>query len=84
MHHKEVVPVTSCADLKAFYDWFIRRMQDVDSGMKVIGRSWRHISSMVYFHGYITPEEWSEGGFPDPNSHFTFRLDTRHMVSMSL
>ena len=80
MHHKQAVPVTSCEELKAFYDWFVRRLQDNDSGTVVIGRSWKHITSMVYFHGYITPEEWHEGGFPDPNSHFTFRQDTMRVA----
>ncbi len=68
-YHQEVVPVKSCKDLQAFYDWFV-------TGEQVIGRSWKHIASMVYFHGYVTPAEWREGGFPDPNSHYTFKQDT--------
>ena len=76
MHNRDAVPVTSCQDLRAFYEWFVVRMQNVNSCAIVIGRSWKHIASMVYFHGYITPEEWREGGFPDPNSHFTFKQDT--------
>lgn len=76
VHHKEAVPVTSCEDLKAFYDWFVVRVERNEHGETQIGRSWRHIASMVYFHGYITPEEWRAGGFPDPNSHFTFKQDT--------
>ncbi|DBA88809.1 TPA: hypothetical protein ACH3X1_004222 [Trebouxia sp. C0004] len=35
---------------------------------------------MVYFHGYVTPEEWREGGFPDPNSHYTFKQDTMRVA----
>ncbi len=80
VHHREAVPVTSIEELKAFYEWFVRRIQENDSGTVVIGRSWKHIASMVYFHGYITPEEWREGGFPDPNSHFTFRQDTMRVA----
>ncbi len=76
VHNRDAVPVTSCEDLRAFYEWFVVRMQNINSGAIVIGRSWKHIASMVYFHGYITPEEWREGGFPDPNSHFTFKQDT--------
>ncbi len=76
VHHKEAVSVTSCEDLKAFYVWFVLRVGNNDSSEAVIGRSWRHIASMVYFHGYITPEQWGEGGFPDPNSHYTFKQDT--------
>ncbi|DBA87357.1 TPA: hypothetical protein ACH3X1_004404 [Trebouxia sp. C0004] len=76
VHNRDAVPVTSCEDLRAFYEWFVVRMQNINSGAIVIGRSWKHIASMVYFHGYITPEEWREGGFPDPNIHFTFKQDT--------
>lgn len=76
VHNKEAIPVTSCEDLRAFYEWFVVRVQHIDSGAIVIGRSWKHIASMVYFHGYITPEQWREGGFPDPKSHFTFKQDT--------
>lgn len=75
VHNRDAVPVTSCENLRAFYEWFVVRMQNIDSGAIVIGRSWKHIASMVYFHGYITPEEWREGGFPDPNNHFTFKQD---------
>ena len=76
VHNKEAVPVTCCEDLKAFYKWFVIRVGNNATGSDVIGRSWKHIASMVYFHGYITPEQWHEGGFPDPNSHFTFKQDT--------
>lgn len=70
------MPVKSCKELQAFYDWFVTRVEKNDTGAQVIGRSWKHIASMVYLHGYVTPEEWREGGFPDPNSHYTFKQDT--------
>ena len=66
----------SCKDLQAFYDWFVIRVEKNCTGEQVVGRSWNNIASMVYFHGYVTPEEWREGGFPDPNSHYTFKQDT--------
>ncbi len=75
-YHQEAVPVKSCKDLQAFYDWFVTRVEKNDTGEHVVGRSWKHIASLVYFHGYVTPEEWREGGFPDPNSHYTFKQDT--------
>ena len=62
-YHQEAVPVKSCKDLQAFYDWFVTRVKKNDTGELVVGRSWKHIASMVYFHGYVTPEEWREGGF---------------------
>jgi len=64
------VPVKSCKDLQAFYDWFVIRVEKNDTGEQVVGRSWKLIASMVYFHGYVTPEEWREGG------HYTFKQDT--------
>ncbi|DBB11560.1 TPA: hypothetical protein ACH3X3_006956 [Trebouxia sp. C0006] len=75
-YHQEAVPVKSCKDLQAFYDWFVIRVEKNCTGEQVVGRSWNNIASMVYFHGYVTPEEWREGGFPDPNSHYTFKQDT--------
>lgn len=74
-YHKDAVPASSCQQLQAFYDWFVIRIGKNATGAAVIGRSWKHIATMVYFHGYISPEEWREGGFPDPNSHYTFRQD---------
>lgn len=75
-YHKDAVPVTSCQELQAFYDWFVNRVGKNATGAAVIGRSWKHIATMVYFHGYITPDQWRGGGFPDPCSHYTFRQDT--------
>lgn len=74
-YHKEVVPVTSCQDLQPFYDCYVIHVGKNATGVAIIGRSWKHIA-MVYFHGYVTHEEWRGGGFPDPHSHFTFRQDT--------
>ena len=68
-YHKDAEPVRSCQQLQDFYDWFVIRIGKNATGAAVV-------ATMVYFHGYITPEEWHEGGFPDPNSHYTFKQDT--------
>ena len=39
VHNRDAVPVTSCEDLRAFYEWFVVRVQKIDSGAIVIGRS---------------------------------------------
>ena len=38
-YQTDAVPVTSCAQLKAFYDWVVIRVAKNDTGEAVVGRS---------------------------------------------